>query len=115
MLDRIADGQAVEGMEALAPHLARRGRGSIVNLASVSGLRGNMGRTAYGASKGAVVTFRGDEFKNPMGLVGFVQKNQVAWKIRPDHKVVVKGEWETPEQRLGAAERILTELSKLAA
>ncbi|GAC1331551.1 MAG: SDR family oxidoreductase [Beijerinckiaceae bacterium] len=32
------------------------GGGSIVNLASVSGLRGNMGRTAYGASKGAIVT-----------------------------------------------------------
>jgi NAD(P)-dependent dehydrogenase (short-subunit alcohol dehydrogenase family) len=31
------------------------GGGSIVNLASVSGLRGNVGRTAYGASKGAIV------------------------------------------------------------
>jgi NAD(P)-dependent dehydrogenase (short-subunit alcohol dehydrogenase family) len=32
------------------------GGGAIVNIASVSGLRGNIGRTAYGASKGAVVT-----------------------------------------------------------
>ena len=32
------------------------GGGAIVNLASVSGLRGNIGRTAYGASKGAIVT-----------------------------------------------------------
>jgi NAD(P)-dependent dehydrogenase (short-subunit alcohol dehydrogenase family) len=32
------------------------GGGAIVNLASVSGLRGNIGRTAYGASKGAVIT-----------------------------------------------------------
>jgi NAD(P)-dependent dehydrogenase (short-subunit alcohol dehydrogenase family) len=32
------------------------GGGGIVNLASVSGLRGNIGRTAYGASKGAVIT-----------------------------------------------------------
>jgi NAD(P)-dependent dehydrogenase (short-subunit alcohol dehydrogenase family) len=30
--------------------------GAIVNIASVSGLRGNSGRAAYGASKGAVVT-----------------------------------------------------------
>ena len=30
--------------------------GSIVNIASVSGLRGSKGRAAYGASKGAVVT-----------------------------------------------------------
>ena len=32
------------------------GGGSIVNMASVSGIVGNMGRTAYGASKGAVIT-----------------------------------------------------------
>lgn len=31
-------------------------RGSIVNIASVSGLRGSKGRVAYGSSKGAVVT-----------------------------------------------------------
>ena len=30
--------------------------GAIVNLASVSGIRGSLGRTAYGASKGAVIT-----------------------------------------------------------
>ena len=65
--------------------------------------------------KGAVVTFRKDTFKNPVGLVGFIQNNQVAWRIRPDQKVVVKGEWETPEQRLNAAERVLSELAKLAA
>ncbi|MEO8113705.1 MAG: hypothetical protein ABI655_04950, partial [Phenylobacterium sp.] len=65
--------------------------------------------------KGAVVTFRNDDFKNGLGLVQFVQANQIAWRIRPDHKVVVRGEWETPEQRLAAAERVLTELARLAA
>jgi NAD(P)-dependent dehydrogenase (short-subunit alcohol dehydrogenase family) len=40
-----------------AVHAMRQnGGGAIVNIASVSGLRGNIGRTAYGASKGAVVT-----------------------------------------------------------
>ena len=43
-------------VRALVPHLEARGGGSIVNVASVSGIQGNMGRTAYGASKGAVVT-----------------------------------------------------------
>jgi NAD(P)-dependent dehydrogenase (short-subunit alcohol dehydrogenase family) len=32
------------------------GRGSIVNVASIAGLRGSAGRAAYGASKGGVVT-----------------------------------------------------------
>ena len=49
-----------------------------------------------------------------MALVQFVQKNQVAWRIRPDQKVVVKGEWETSVQRLNAAEKVLVELARLA-
>lgn len=32
------------------------GGGAIVNIASVSGMKGNIGRSAYGASKGAVIT-----------------------------------------------------------
>lgn len=36
--------------------MAKRGGGAIVNIASVSGLRGSKGRSAYGASKGAIVT-----------------------------------------------------------
>jgi NAD(P)-dependent dehydrogenase (short-subunit alcohol dehydrogenase family) len=32
------------------------GEGAVVNIASVSGIRGNEGRMAYGASKGAVIT-----------------------------------------------------------
>lgn len=40
---------------AAATHMARRKRGGIVNMSSISGLRGNKGRTAYGASKGAIV------------------------------------------------------------
>lgn len=41
---------------AVEPHMRAAGGGSIVNIASVSGMRGNLGRTAYGASKGAVIT-----------------------------------------------------------
>lgn len=40
---------------AAAQVMKDRGCGAIVNMASVSGLRGNKGRSAYGASKGAVV------------------------------------------------------------
>jgi NAD(P)-dependent dehydrogenase (short-subunit alcohol dehydrogenase family) len=41
---------------AAARKMAERKAGAIVNIASVSGLRGSKGRSAYGASKGAVVT-----------------------------------------------------------
>ena len=39
----------------IAKRMRERGRGSIVNIASVSGIRGNVGRVAYGASKGGVI------------------------------------------------------------
>ncbi len=42
--------------QAVAAEMEKTGGGSIVNIASVSGMQGNMGRTAYGASKGAVIT-----------------------------------------------------------
>ena len=44
--------------QAMARELSTRTirGGRIINIASISGLRGNMLRTAYGASKGAVVT-----------------------------------------------------------
>lgn len=41
--------------QALAPHLRDSGHGAIVNIASVSGILGNYGRAAYGASKGALI------------------------------------------------------------
>jgi NAD(P)-dependent dehydrogenase (short-subunit alcohol dehydrogenase family) len=41
---------------AAARTMMDTGGGAIVNIASISGLRGSKGRSAYGASKGAVVT-----------------------------------------------------------
>jgi transcription-repair coupling factor (superfamily II helicase) len=58
--------------------------------------------------------FLDDSFANPMGLVALVQRNALTWKIRPDQKLVVKGEWTTPDQRLTAAERISTDLARVA-
>lgn len=39
------------------PHLKAAGGGSIVNMSSVAGKKGGSGRTAYSASKGAVIGF----------------------------------------------------------
>ena len=64
--------------------------------------------------KGAVLTLRNNTFPNPMGLVGLIQKNHAFWKIRPDQKIVVKGDWPTPEDRLKVAERITADLARVA-
>jgi NAD(P)-dependent dehydrogenase (short-subunit alcohol dehydrogenase family) len=42
--------------QAAARVMQKRGGGAIVNLASIAGLRGSKGRSAYGTSKGAVCT-----------------------------------------------------------
>ena len=55
MLEVNLIGSFVVSREA-ARHMRERGAGSIVNIASVSGIMGNKGRVAYGASKGGVIT-----------------------------------------------------------
>ena len=119
---RLSDAEKAQDREALAAELIDRfgplppEAGQLLKVVAIKGLcrEANVAKIDVGP-KGAVVSVRNDQFQYGLGLVQFVQKNQVAWRIRPDQKVVVKGEWETPEQRLGAAERILSELAKLAA
>jgi transcription-repair coupling factor (superfamily II helicase) len=64
--------------------------------------------------KGAVLTLRNNAFPNPMGLVGLIQKNHAFWKLRPDQKIVVKGDWNTAAERLKVAERITADLARVA-
>jgi transcription-repair coupling factor (superfamily II helicase) len=119
---RLSDAEKAQDREALAAELIDRfgplppEAGQLLKVVAIKGLcrEANVSKIDVGP-KGAVVSFRNDDFKNPGALIEFVAKNQVAWRVRPDNKVVVKGEWETPEQRLNAAERVLTELAKLAA
>ena len=119
---RLSDAEKSQDREALAAELIDRfgplppEAGQLLKVVAIKGLcrEANVAKIDVGP-KGAVVSFRNDDFKNPGALIGFVGRNQVAWRVRPDNKIVVRGEWETPEQRLNAAERILTELAKLAA
>jgi NAD(P)-dependent dehydrogenase (short-subunit alcohol dehydrogenase family) len=43
--------------QAAARQMVKQKGGRIINIASTSGLRGNKGRSAYGASKGGLITF----------------------------------------------------------
>jgi transcription-repair coupling factor (superfamily II helicase) len=119
---RLSEAEKAQDREALAAELIDRfgplpdEAGQLLKVVAIKGLcrEANVAKIDVGP-KGAVVSFRNDEFKNPAALIQFVAKNQVAWRARPDNKIVVKGEWETPEQRLNAAEMVLTQLAKLAA
>jgi transcription-repair coupling factor (superfamily II helicase) len=118
---RLSDAERAEDREALAAELIDRfgplpqEADHLLKVVAIKGLcrQANVAKIDVGP-KGAVIAFRGEHFANPMGLVGHVQQNSVRWRLRPDQKVVVKGEWETPDARLGAAEKILGELARLA-
>jgi transcription-repair coupling factor (superfamily II helicase) len=118
---RLSDAEKAQDREALAAELIDRfgplppEAGQLLKVVAIKGLcrEANVAKIDVGP-KGAVVSFRNDDFRNPGALIEFVARNQVAWRVRPDNKVVVKGEWETPEQRLNAAERVLAELARLA-
>ncbi len=69
--------------KAAARIMQHSGGGAIVNIASISGLRGSKGRSAYGASKGAVVT-----------LTQVMANDLARYKIRVN--AVAPGPVETP-------------------
>ena len=118
---RLSEAEQAADREALAAELIDRfgplppETDQLLKVVAIKGMcrQANVAKIDVGP-KGAVVTFRNDAFPNPGGLIEFVHRNQMGWRLRPDNKAVVKGEWESAEQRLNAAERILTELSRLA-
>ncbi len=118
---RLSDAERPEDREALAAELIDRfgplpeEAGALLKVVAIKGLcrQANVAKVDVGP-KGAVITFRDDKFPNPLGLVTFIQKRPADWKIRPDQKVVVKGDWPTPEARLAVAERVVGDLAKLA-
>ncbi len=118
---RLSEAEKPEDREALAAEMIDRfgplpeEAGQLLKVVGVKGLcrQANVDKIDVGP-KGAVVSFRGDDFANPAGLMQLIAKRAAEWKLRPDHKVVVKGEFETPEARLAAAEAIVGDLARVA-
>jgi len=64
--------------------------------------------------KGAVVTFRKSNFANPEGLVAFLTAQKGTAKLRPDHKLVYMGRWDTPDARFSGVQYVARELANIA-
>ena len=64
--------------------------------------------------KGAVVTFRNNEFPNPAGLIGFLQQQLGSLKLRPDQKLVIMRPWENSKQRLVGVGKFMAKLAQIA-
>jgi transcription-repair coupling factor (superfamily II helicase) len=118
---RLSDAERADDREALAAELIDRfgplppEADQLLKVVAIKGLcrEANVAKIDVGP-KGAVIAFRGDRFANPAGLVAHIQKHPQAWRLRPDQKLSVKGEWATPKARLAAAERLLGEIAALA-
>jgi len=64
--------------------------------------------------KGVVVQFRNREFPNPGALVGYIAKQGIMAKIRPDHSIFFQRDFPTAEKRLAGAAVVMTQLAGLA-
>ena len=65
--------------------------------------------------KGVVIGFRGNVFANPAGLLAWIAREGENARVRPDQKVVVMRDWQTPDERLKGAAVVLAEFARLAA
>ncbi len=65
--------------------------------------------------KGAVLTFRNNEFSNLEGLVEFITSQVGTSKLRPDHKLVFMRSWKDAHERLGGVQYLMKELADIAA
>lgn len=64
--------------------------------------------------RGARIAFRHDNFANPEGLIGLITQESGRMRLQPDHKLVIKADWDTPERRLQGARAIMRQLADLA-
>jgi transcription-repair coupling factor (superfamily II helicase) len=63
--------------------------------------------------KGIVLSFRGNSFVNPAGLVAWMTSQKSAVKLRPDHKLALLREMDLPA-RVKAARDLLGALARVA-
>ncbi|MDB5508147.1 MAG: mfd [Hyphomicrobiales bacterium] len=64
--------------------------------------------------KGAIVTFRGNSFANPQGLVRFIAEQGSEAKVRPDMRIVFIRDFDTPAERLEGTRQIMRTLVAIA-
>ena len=53
-------------------------------------------------------------FANPAGLVDFITEGGGRIKLQPDHKLVVRADWDSPERRLKGTSSTVRALARLA-
>ena len=105
--------------QALAPIFKENGGGSIVHIASVSGIKGNLGRSAYGASKGALISLTkimAVELADDMIRVNAIAPGPIETPmVKENHTAATREEWHrtVPMRRYGRPEEIASAIAFL--
>jgi transcription-repair coupling factor (superfamily II helicase) len=118
---RLADLESDAEREAFAVELIDRfgplpiEAQQLIQVAGLKALcrRANIAKLDAGP-KGAALTFRDPGFPDPAALVRHVQSRPLDFKVRPDGKLIVSGDWPDAAQRLKAVRSLLETLIRLA-
>ena len=87
----------------------------LIGVASLKALCREMNVAKLDAGpKGAVLTFREGGFGDPAGLVRLVQARPFDYKMRPDGKLVLTGEWPDSGLRLKALRATMESIATVA-
>ncbi len=65
-------------------------------------------------TKGALISFHGDQFANIPGLIAYVERLKGRAKLRPDMKLSISGDWASAAARLNGALQLSKGLGKVA-
>ena len=76
-------------------------------------IEANIAKIDVGA-KGTLVSFHGDSFPDPLGLIAYAERLAGTIKLRPDHKIVVTRVWANAEARLHGLFQLTKGLSAIA-
>ena len=76
-------------------------------------IEANIAKIDVGA-KGTLVSFHGDSFPDPLGLIAYAERLAGTIKLRPDHKIVVTRVWAVAEARLHGLFQLTKGLSAIA-
>ena len=64
--------------------------------------------------KGAVISFHNNSFARPEALIQFIQDEPGRISLRPDHRLVVRRDWESEHIRLHGTRTLVGKLAELA-
>ncbi len=118
---RLADLETREDVDAFCAELIDRFGdlpSEVKQLAAIMIIKGHAKRAGIekleAGAKGVTLSFRGDKFANPGGLVEFISSTGATAKLRPDHKLVYYARMDKVGVRLKTVATITRKLAAVA-